>query len=69
MMRLSEATQKRPIDNMSLTKQPIYPLVIQHLCMLMVSDTCNQPPENRTLIIPGRQVVAGVAGAWQVEFF
>jgi hypothetical protein len=35
----------------------------------MTSDTCDQSPEDRALIIPARQVAVGVAGAWQVELF
>jgi hypothetical protein len=56
---------------MSLMEQPIYPLVVWHICMLMISnsDTCYQSPENGALIIPGRQVVVSVVSAWQVELF
>ena len=31
-----------PIDNMSLTKQPIHPLVVRQLCVLMINDSRGQ---------------------------
>ena len=31
-----------PIDNMSLTKQPIHPLVVRQLCVLMINDSQGQ---------------------------